>query len=740
MALPIGSRLGRYEVLALLGTGGMGEVYRARDTRLERDVALKVVPDRLAQDPDALARFQREGRAAAALSHPNIRTIYDIGTDNDKTFAVMELLEGETLASRIRRAELSWREALEIGLAVANGLAAAHARGIVHRDIKSSNIFLDPTRGVKVLDFGLARLKTKDDNFAQAQTATFTLETLPGMLMGTVAYMSPEQVRGQPASPRSDVFACGCVLYEMVTGRLPFLGETNADVMAGILHEAPPPLSESGRHRPAELDRIILRCLHKVADQRFPSGHELAQALHALSQKVALADTASSAEADPTEAPRPVRPASKAPPAASVAVLPFVNMSSDIENEYFSDGLAEELINVLTKVEGLEVAPRTSTFAFKGKNEDIRKIGEQLNVRTVLQGSVRKSGNRLRIAAQLVNVADSHHLWSETYNRQLEDVFAIQDEIAQNITRALRVVLTEKEKRALEKVPTADVQAYDYYLRGRQFFHQLRRKSLEFARQMFARAIALDPGYARAYAGLADCCSLLYTRWEASTANLHEADKASRKALELGPDLAEAHLARGLAVLLAKQYDVAHQELETALRLNPNLFETYYFYGRACREQGKLAEAAALFERAGQLSPADYQAPLAAANVYAGLGRMEDSAAAYRHSLKLIDKHLEMHPDDPRALYLGAIACCRLSERQRGLKLAEQSLALDPEEPMTLYAVACVYAILGQIEEAIDCLRKAVANGYAHKEWIKNDADLSALHGHPRFEALLERM
>jgi tetratricopeptide (TPR) repeat protein len=339
-----------------------------------------------------------------------------------------------------------------------------------------------------------------------------------------------------------------------------------------------------------------------------------------------------------------------------------------------------------------------------------------------------------------VRVEDSHHLWSETYNRQLQDVFEIQDEIAQAITKALRIVLTEKDRRELEKIPTADVHAYDFYLRGQQYFHQLRRKSLEFARQMFARAIAVDPTFARAYAGVADCCSLLYTRWNASPVNLQEADRASRKALELDPDLAEAHLARGLAVLLSKQHDLAKQEFETAIRLNPNLFETYYFYGRACREQGQLAEAAILFEKAAQADPADYQARLAAANVYAGLGRVEESKAAYRLSLELIDRHLTLHPDDPRALYLGAIACCRLGERERGLELAKQSLALDPEEPMTLYASACVYAILGEIEPAIDCLSKAVANGYAQKEWIKHDADLRALHGHPQFEALVAGM
>jgi TolB-like protein/Flp pilus assembly protein TadD len=415
-------------------------------------------------------------------------------------------------------------------------------------------------------------------------------------------------------------------------------------------------------------------------------------------------------------------------------------MSSDKENEYFSDGLAEELINALSHVGGLHVASRTSAFAFKGKSEDVRKIGEQLNVRTVLEGSVRKAGSRLRISAQLVNVADGYQLWSETYNRQLEDVFAIQDEIAQSITQALRVILSEKEKRALEKPPTANVRAYDFYLRGRQFFHQWRRTSLVRAQEMFRHAIVLDPGYAQAYAGLADCCAHLYTYWGCRPEHLAQADEASRKALELGPELAEAHTARGRAVSLSKRYDEAGREFETAIRLNPNLFETYFFYARLCRETGKLAEAVRLFEQASRLNPTEYQAPLALANVFASMGRKEESAAAYRRSLELAEKHLESHPDDARALYLGAIACCRLGDRERGLEWAGRALTMDPDEPMTLYNVTCVYALAGQTEEALDCLAKAIARGYSLKAWIEHDSDLVSLHGHPRFQALLRAM
>jgi tetratricopeptide (TPR) repeat protein len=367
----------------------------------------------------------------------------------------------------------------------------------------------------------------------------------------------------------------------------------------------------------------------------------------------------------------------------------------------------------------------------------VRRIGEQLNVRTVLEGSVRKAGNRLRIAAQFVNVADGYQLWSQTFNRQMEDVFAIQDEIAQSIARALRVILTEKEKKALER-PAADVQAYEYYLRGRQFFHQYRRKGFEYARQMFLRAVAIDPAYARAYAGLADCASHLYAQGEASAENLHEADEASRKALELGPELAEAQVSRGLVATLHRRYDEAHQAFELALRLNPGLFEASYFYVRACFAEGKLAEAASLLEQAGRLRPEDYHTAVLLACEYAGLGRRWEASACYRHGLGLIQKHLELHPDDARALYLGASAWCRLGEPERGLEWARRALAMEPEDHNTLYNVACVFALAGRAEEALDCLERAVRYGMGHRGWIENDADLAGLRGHARFRALVE--
>ncbi len=379
----------------------------------------------------------------------------------------------------------------------------------------------------------------------------------------------------------------------------------------------------------------------------------------------------------------------------SIAVLAFVNMSNDPDNEYFSDGIAEEIINTLTKVKVLRVASRTSSFAFKGRNDDIGEIGRKLKVNTVLEGSVRKAGNKLRVSAQLIDVAEGYHLWSERYDRQLEDVFDIQDEIAENIVRALRVVLGEDEKRAIEKAPTENVHAYEYYLRGRQFFHQCRRTALQYARRMFDRAIEIDLNFARAHAAIADCCSFLYMYWDGSKANLEGADASSRKALQLDPESAEAHTSRALALTLRRQYDEARQEFEAALRLNPMLYEAHYFYGRACLSEGKFDEAVSHYREAWRVRPEDYQAILLVDEALVRLGRRDEALDAAREGLKVADAHLELNPDDARAWYLSAVGLMRLGQRDQALERTRRALAIDPEDPAVLYNAACVYASRG---------------------------------------------
>ncbi|HEX5269658.1 MAG TPA: tetratricopeptide repeat protein, partial [Gemmataceae bacterium] len=586
---------------------------------------------------------------------------------------------------------------------------------------------------VKILDFGLARLGSPLAPAAPGAD-TVSLDTLPGMIVGTVSYMAPEQVRGQTADPRSDVFALGCVLYEALHGRHPFLRNTRADTMGAILCDPPPPTAPA-EGLAAALDRIIARCLEKEPALRYPSGAELAEALRALKRP-----PAASPEAATAVYPSPSGSQARQRLSASVAVLPFANLSADPENEFFGDGLADELIGALSRIAGLHVASRGSAFAFKGKNEDVRRVGERLNVRTVLEGSVRRAGSRLRVSAQLVSTADGYQLWSEVYDRQMEDVFAIQDEIARSIAAALRVILTEQEEQALGQAPPADVQAYEFYLRGRQFFHQFSRRSYEVARQMFARAIEIDPGYARAYAGLADCLCNLYEHGDARAETLREADEASRRALELGPDLAEAHVSRGSLAALRKQYGEAHKAFEAARRLEPALFEAWSFDARAYFAEGKLAEAAPLLAQAGRVCPDDYKTPSLLACACEGLGRTADAKASYRQALRAVEQYLRLHPDDARALYSGAVAWCRLGEPGRGVEWARRALAIEPDDHNTLYNVACVYALAGRADEALACLEGSARHGTGHRGWFENDPDLASLRGDPRFQALLERL
>ena len=427
-------------------------------------------------------------------------------------------------------------------------------------------------------------------------------------------------------------------------------------------------------------------------------------------------------------------------PQKSIAVLAFVNMSNDPENEFFSDGIAEEIINALTKIKALRVAARTSSFAFKGKNEDIGEVGRKLKVHTVLGGSVRKAGNRLRVMAQLINVADGYHLWSERYDRQLEDVFEIQDQIAENIVRALRVVLGEGEKRAIEKTPTENVQAYEYYLRGRQLQHQWRRTGMQYARRMFDRAIEIDPNFARAHAGVADCCSFLYMYWDGSNANLEQADASSRKALDFDPESPEAHTSRAVALTLRRSYQEAREEFEAALRLNPMLYEAHYFYGRACFTEGKLEEAVAHYREAWRVRPEDYQAIYLSAEALVKLGRRDEALDAARHGLKVADAHLELNPDDARAWYLSAAALMRLGQYEQAMERARRASTIDPEDTAVLYNVGCVYALAGSAAEAMDHLDKAIQNGFGQREWVENDSDWDSLRGEPRFQALLRKL
>ncbi|HEX6252453.1 MAG TPA: protein kinase, partial [Gemmatimonadaceae bacterium] len=697
--------------------GGMATVYLAQDSKHDRVVALKVLHPDLAASlgPE---RFLREIKLAARLNHPHILPLFDSGEADGFLYYVMPYVEGESLRERLdREKQLPVNEAVHHAKSIASALDYAHRQRIVHRDIKPENVMLYEGEAM-VMDFGIAKAVSS----ASSDTLTQT-----GMMVGTPAYVSPEQASGElNLDGQSDQYSLACVLYEMLAGERPFSGATAQAVLTKRFTETPKPLRGVRGSIPEHVENAVTRAMATEPSGRFATTALFAQALGS-ETLVTPSNTA--------PVPSPGVSAAK-----SVAVLPFANMSADPENEYFTEGMAEELINAFSKIQSLRVASRTSSFAFKGKNEDIGEIGRKLKVSTVLEGSVRKVGNRLRIGAQLINVADGYQLWSEKFDRDMADVFTIQDEISQAIFNALHVILSEGEKKAIGRDHSVNVQAYEYYLRGRQFIHQWSRSGLEYARQMFRRAIEIDPEYALAYAGLADSCSLLYMNCDAREQNLTQGNAASRRALELGPDLAEAHLASGLTHSLSMRFTEAEREFEFAMKLDPKLFEAVYHYGRALVAQGKLAEGAKLFERACALRPEDFQATHFLAQCYHGMGMKDESQAMYRKTLRLIDERLELNPDDARACQLGAGAAANVGEKEAAAEYARRALTINPDDPLLLYNIACMYATLGNPDEAMNCLEKAVDKGYGQKDWVAHDSDLDSLRELPRFQTIVAGM
>ncbi|MEO8577188.1 MAG: protein kinase [Gemmatimonadales bacterium] len=706
-----------YTIDRELGRGGMATVYLAQDGKHERLVALKVLHPDLAASlgPE---RFLREIKLAARLNHPHILPLHDSGDANGFLYYVMPYVEGESLRERLDRDhQLPIEEAIHHGRAIASALDYAHRQGIVHRDIKPENVMLYEGEAM-VMDFGIAK--------AVSSAGSDTI-TQAGMMIGTPAYVSPEQAAGETnLDGRSDQYSLGCVVYEMLTGERPFSGATPQAVMAKRFTETVKPVRSIRSSIPEPVERAVTRAMASEISDRYKTSAQFAQALGSGSMTTPT---------DTTTMPQQTIATAK-----SVAVLPFANMSNDAENEYFADGMAEEIINALSKIQALRVASRTVSFALKGKNEDLAEVGRKLRVSTILDGSVRRMGNRLRITAQLVNVADGYQLWSERYDREMEDVFAIQDDISQAIVKSLRVILTEGEKKQIEKARAVNVQAYDYYLRGRQYFHQLRRKSLEYAKQMFNKATEIDPEYARAYAGVADCYSQLYTYFDAREFNLRQADIASTRALDLEPDLAEAHVSRGLVLSMFKKFDEAVNEFETAIRLDPKLFDAVHWYGRSRLSQGKYDEAAKLFERASVLRPEDYQAAGFLGQAQIALGKKDEAIASYKRQAKLIDVHLELNPDDPRACILGAIANAIIGERDRAVDFIKRGIQVDPDDPMLLYNVCCTYAQLGMTNESLEALEHAVEKGWGDKAWLEHDSDLDSIRDMPRYKAILQAM
>jgi serine/threonine protein kinase/Tfp pilus assembly protein PilF len=574
----IGKTISHYKILAKIGEGGMGVVYKAEDTKLRRTVALKFLPPEWNRNPEAKERFLREAQAAAALDHPNICTVFEINESDGHTFIAMAYVEGQSLKDKIRVGPIELDEALDITSQVAEGLRAAHKKGITHRDIKPANIMLTEEGLAKIMDFGLAKLSWGVD---LTKTAT---------IMGTVAYMSPEQATGERVDQHTDIWSLGCVLYEILAGQRPFKSTHDQAAIYSILNEEPEPITQVRNDVPVGIEKILETCLQKDLRNRYRDMEALISDLKFVDMK------------DRTQAMRPV-PTKKEPP--SIAVLPFVNMSADPEQEYFCDGLAEELINSLTKIKDIKVVARTSAFAFKGKTIDVRELGKMLNVEKVLEGSVRKSGNKLRITVQLINVADGYHLWSEKFDREMEDIFAIQDEISLAIVDNLKISLLEKEEEALLKRYTDDLEAYNFYLKGIYFLRMYTAEGFQEAIKYFERTLQKDPNYALAYYGLAEVFYAI-SYWANVPPNeaYPNAKEYAKKAIEIDEDIGEAHAALGLVYTFYDwNWKEAERELNKALELNPSSAIIHMSYSWFLSLTEKHEEAIFEAKRAQELDP-----------------------------------------------------------------------------------------------------------------------------------------
>jgi serine/threonine protein kinase/Tfp pilus assembly protein PilF len=776
----VGKQLSHYEILALLGAGGMGEVYRARDTKLERTVAIKILPAAVAADQERMRRFVREARAASALNHPNVATIYEIGEAEGVSFIAMEYVEGETLQAKIHGRPLETREILEIALQIADALDEAHTKGITHRDIKPANLMLTPHGWVKVLDFGLARITRAEKQTADSQVSTVSVSA-PGLVLGTPAYMSPEQALGREVDHRTDLFSLGVVLYEMATGRMPFAGVNTSETLNLIVNAEPEAITRCNAQATAELERIVGKCLEKEREQRYQSARELVIDLRNFKRESETGQArVATLRARLTSqlwlaatvlvmlvvaalgylllfrgAPSAVSPEIK-----SVAVLPLENLSGDPAQEYFADGITESLINNLARIRALKVISRTSVMRYKASRKSLPEIARELNVDAVIEGSVQRSGGRVRVTAQLIHAATDAHLWARDYERDLTDVLKLQSEVARAVADEIRIQVTAEERARLISARRVNPQAHEAYLLGRYHFSKVNEQGWKQAIEYFERAIQIAPDYAAAQAGLSDAW---LRRGLSGTVDFKEAKSLARaaalKAIALDEQLAEAHISLGYIKFHDWDWAGAEEELRRALELDPGSLDVHLYYGYLRAHLGRHDEAiregqivvqldpvssatqsalgrflywAHRYEealphllRAVELEPRSLTPNYRLGDLYVQLGRYDEAIAAYERSGEAIPKGGYPHA--------GIARVYALMGRHREARQMISGLKDNP------YIIAAVHVALGDKDEAFRILEKAVGERQFLTP-LKVEPPLESLHSDPRWKALLRRM
>jgi serine/threonine protein kinase/Flp pilus assembly protein TadD len=783
----VGTTISHYEVLEKLGEGGMGLVYKARDLQLGRFVAVKVLISRPDESSDNRARFIQEARAASSLNHPNIITIHDIVTDvvnvGEGDCIVMEFVRGRTLAEQIESGSIPIVDCLKFAMQIADALAAAHNIGIIHRDLKPANVMVTPEGHAKVLDFGLAKLAGEPhgtglngDVFGESdKTMSITVEghpkTAEGSIIGTVAYMSPEQAQGQRIDQRSDIFSFGAVLYEMVTGQRAFQGGSGLATLTAVLRDDPQEFSQTGVEAPAEVQEVVMRCLRKDPDQRYQSMGDVKDAI----EQIYFASRSGILQLSSGVWKR----SASARAIPSIAVLPFLNLSSDKENEYFSDGLAEEIINALTRLENLRVTARTSAFIFRDAQQNIRQIGETLHVSSVLEGSVRKAGKRMRISVQLIDVAEGHNLWSERYDREMTDVFEIQDEISQAIVANLKVKLAGHSESGIDpsrpmaplvKRYTENLEAYNLYLKGRFELYKMTREGLDASRSMFEEAIRLDPKYALAHEGLAYFWYQEgFLGFVAPKEAMPKAKASVRRALELDDSVAEAHATLGAIMALYDwDWDGAERELMRSIELNgasPVTRDVYAFYylrpvcriDEAVRQtqhalsldplsilfrvhlgflfyiQNQYEHAIAQFRKVLEMNPIYYLAHALMGNVYTQTGQFDAALACYARAR-------EADASSKFVASLEAMTLAVAGRRTEAVAMLDEITQRAVNDYISPVSIAYVYTALGDKDRAFENLDRAIYDRDPNILGLRSNPIFQSLRTDARYHAILSKM